>query len=120
MKKLLLAALLVGFAYFGANAQTSPGNSAFGHSHKKLKHTHRPYTATRHIDADRRAINVQHRTIVRTVRRDEDLTNRQQREQVKQANVTHRDNMKMESHENVKMEAHSNGNGNGKGNGKGK
>ena len=37
MKKLLLMAVLAGFTYFGAVAQDVPGNSNYGHSHKKAK-----------------------------------------------------------------------------------
>lgn len=110
MQKLIIASLLAGFAFFGVTAQTSPGNSAFGHSHKKVRHSHHKHIVYHHTDADRRAINVQHRTSVQTITRNTNNTNMQQRDQIKQANVTHRENIKIESHE----KGHANGNGHGK------
>lgn len=93
MKKLLFIAILAGFTSFGAAAQTSPGNSAYGHSHKKAKKAkkHHPvYTTT----SDRRAINVRHKTAVKTIHSNDALSNQQQRDLTKQANVAHKVEMK--------------------------
>lgn len=87
MKKLLSMTILAGFTFFGAVAQ---GNSAYGHSHKKAKH-HHVYSTT---SAQRRAINVQHKTTIATVKDNDALTNQQQKTMVKQANVTHKTEMK--------------------------
>ena len=97
MKKFLFIAILAGFTSFGAVAQTSPGNSTYGHSHKKAKKAkkakkHYPvYTTT---SADRKAINVRHRTAVKTIHSNDALTNEQQRTQTKQANVAHKQELK--------------------------
>lgn len=91
MKKLLLMAVLAGFTYFGGAAQTAPGNSAYGHSHKKAKKHHKVYNGTA---AQRKAINVQHKTAVRTIQQNDALSNQQQKNQIKQANVAHRQEMK--------------------------
>ena len=94
MKKLLFLALFTGFSYFGSVAQTAPGNSAYGHSHKKAKKVkkhHRVYSTT---VADRRAINTTHRTTIKTITSNDALNNQQQKDQIKQANVTHKTQMK--------------------------
>ncbi|MDB5224355.1 MAG: hypothetical protein JWN83_3022 [Chitinophagaceae bacterium] len=94
MKKILLMAILGGLTYFGAAAQ---GNSAYGHSHKKAKkHHHVAY----HNNTDRTAINVRHRTAIRTVKQNDALSNRQQKDLVKQANTTHKVEMKRETMSN--------------------
>ena len=90
MKKLLLMAVLAGFTYFGGAAQ-APGNSAYGHSHKKAKKHHKVYNGTA---AQRRAVNVQHKTAVRTIQQNDALTNQQQKNQIKQANVVHKQEMR--------------------------
>jgi hypothetical protein len=98
MKKLLLMAVFAGFTYFGTTAQDVPGNSAYGQSHKKVKKAKKPkkhYTVTNTTTAaDRKAINTRHRTAVRTATSNDALTNQQQREQVKQANATHKQEIK--------------------------
>ena len=81
-------AVLAGFTYFGAAAQ---GNSAYGHSHKKAKKHHHVTNTTA---AQRRAINVQHRTTIKTVKDNYALTNHQNKDMVKQANVAHKQQMK--------------------------
>jgi hypothetical protein len=93
MKKLFFIAILAGFTWFGAAAQTAPGNSAYGHSHKKAKKAkkHYPvYTTT----SDRKAINVRHRTAVKTTHSNDALSNQQQKDLTKQANVAHKVEMK--------------------------
>ncbi|HUS00445.1 MAG TPA: hypothetical protein VMY77_01890 [Chitinophagaceae bacterium] len=95
MKKLLFIAILAGFTSLGAAAQTSPGNSTYGHSHKKAKKAkkhHRVYTTN---SDDRRAINVRHKTAVKTIHSNDVLTNEQQRTQTKQANVAHKQEIKV-------------------------
>lgn len=93
MKKLFVLTILSGFMSFGAAAQTTPGNSAYGHSHKKAKHHHHHHvystTATQ-----RRALNVEHKTTIKTIKDNDALTNQQQKGMVKQANVTHKMEMK--------------------------
>jgi hypothetical protein len=97
MKKLLFIAVLAGFTSFGAAAQVAPGNSTYGHSHKKVKKAkkakkHYPvYTTT---SADRKAINVRHKTAVKAIHSNDALTNEQQRDMTKQANATHKTEMK--------------------------
>ena len=91
MKKLLLMAVLGCFTYFGTVAQ---GNSAYGHSHKKAKHPKKHYALSNSTAAQRKAYNVQHKTAVKTIRSNDALTNQQQKDQVKQANATHRIEMK--------------------------
>jgi hypothetical protein len=91
MKKIFLMAVVAIFSYFGAAAQ---GNSAYGHSHKKAK---KHYHVTYRENADRNAINVRHRTAIRTTKNNDALTNHQQRIEVKQANTTHRVEMKRET-----------------------
>ena len=90
MKKILFLAMFTGFAYFGSVAQTAPGNSAYGHSHKKAKH-HKVYSSNA---ATRRAINTTHRTTIKSITSNDALSNQQQKDQVKQANVTHKMEMK--------------------------
>ena len=100
MKKLLMMAIFAGFISLGATAQTSPGNSAYGHSHKKIKKHYR-HTVIHHSEnADRNAINVTHRTTIKTVKANDALTNKQSRDQVKQANTTHKIEMKTETMSN--------------------
>lgn len=91
MKKLLFLALFAVFSYFGAAAQ---GNSAYGHSHKKAK---KHYHVTYRENADRQAINVRHKTAIRTVKDNDALSNQQQKVLVKQANTTHQVEMKRET-----------------------
>jgi hypothetical protein len=91
MKKLLFLALFAGLTSFGATAQ---GNSAYGHSHKKAK---RHYHVTYRENADRNAINVRHRTAIRTAKNNDAVTNHQQKIEVKEANTTHRVEMKRET-----------------------
>lgn len=111
MKKLLILSLLACFA-FGASAQTSPGNSAFGHSHKKY---HKHYTVTHHTvihhdnDADRNRVTYSHRTERRTVRTDIDRNrtdrdrdrdrDRDNRGTVRQTTVVHKDEIRKEDHD---------------------
>lgn len=94
MKKLLLIAILAGFSYFGAAAQTAPGNSTFGHSHKKTKKAKKHYPVYTSTSGSRKAINVRHKTAVKTIHSNDALTNEQQRIQTKQANVAHKQEMK--------------------------
>lgn len=111
MKKLFILAIFACFTYFGADAQTKtrPGNSAYGHSHKKAKKLYttpdgtrryhivngrRHYVVTRRNDAARRAINTRHKTAVRTIKNNDGLSNEQQKVAVKQANVAHKTEMK--------------------------
>ena len=90
-------AVVAAFCYLGATAQTAPGNSAYGHSHKKIhKHYHHVVTTHRE-DADRKPINVEHRTTIRTIKHNDDLSNRESRNEVKQANTTHRIEMRKET-----------------------
>jgi hypothetical protein len=91
MKKILLMAIVAAFSYLGANAQTAPGNSAYGHSHKKI---HKHYHVTNNTASNRRAINVTHRTTIKAVTSNDALSNQQQRDQIKQANVSHKQEMK--------------------------
>ena len=97
MKKLLFIAILAGFSWFGASAQTTPGKSTYGHSHKKAKKAkkakkHYPvYTTT---SDERKAINERHKTAVKTIHSNDALTNEQQRTQTKQANVAHKQEIK--------------------------
>ena len=102
MKKLLLLVTFAIVTYFGTSAQTSPGNSAYGHSHKKAKkihkhHHHQQHTVIHREADERKAINVQHKTTIRTIKDNDALTNEQQKDMVKQANVTHKTEMKNES-----------------------
>lgn len=97
MKKILLMAILAGFTYFGAAAQDAPGNSSYGHSHKKAKKANKvkkPYTVSNSTAAQRKAANVQHKTTISTIKDNDLLTNEQQREKVKQANTTHKQQMR--------------------------
>lgn len=102
MKKLLFIAVLAAFTYLGSFAQTTPGNSAYGQSHKKakkakkIKKAKKPYTNTvsQRNDAQRKAINVQHKTAIKTIKDNDALTNQQQKDMVKQANTTHKTAMK--------------------------
>lgn len=94
MKKLLLIAIFAGFTYFGASAQTAPGKSAYGHSHKKAKKAKKHYTVANTNSVNRKAINTTHRTAVRSATSNDLLTNQQQRNQVKQANTTHKQEIK--------------------------
>ncbi len=91
MKKLLFLALFAAFTYFGAAAQ---GNSAYGHSHKKAK---KHYHVTYRENADRQAINVRHKTAIRTAKDNDALSNQQQKVLVKEANTTHKVEMKRET-----------------------
>ena len=107
MKKLFFLTIFACLVYFGASAQVSPGNSAFGHSHKKhAKH----YAYTTRRDGDNRTINYRHRTAIRTIKGNDNYTNGQTRDLVRHTNILHRDEMRTESH--------GNGNGNGKGHNK--
>ncbi len=113
MKKLFFLAIFACFTFFSADAQTKtrPGNSAYGHSHKKAKKAKKHYTAAdgrryhiingrRHYmsskrhDAQRRAINVRHKTAIRTIKDNDALSNEQQKDAVKHANVAHKTEMK--------------------------
>ncbi len=113
MKKLFFLAIFACFTYFATDAQTKaqPGNSAYGHSHKKAKKAKKHYTTSdgrsyhiingrrhyvvsRHQDAQRRAINVRHKTAIRTIKDNDALSNEQQKVAVKQANVAHKTEMK--------------------------
>ena len=99
MKKFLLIAVLAGFTYFGASAQTAPGNSTYGHSHKKTtkakkaKKAKKAYVANT-TSAERKVINSRHRTAVKAATDNDALTNQQQRDQIKQANATHKQEMR--------------------------
>lgn len=93
MKKLLIMTVFAAFTALGVSAQTS-GNSTYGHSHKKTKKAKKHHKTYNTTAADRKAINVQHKTTVRTIRQDNALTNEQQKNQVKQANVAHKQEMK--------------------------
>ncbi|MGI8583064.1 MAG: hypothetical protein ACR2KX_12745 [Chitinophagaceae bacterium] len=94
MKKFFLMAIIAGFTYFGTNAQTAPGNSAYGHSHKKAKKVKKHHYVTKTTAEQRKAINEQHKTAVKTIQQNDALTDQQQKDQIKQANVTHKDQMK--------------------------
>jgi hypothetical protein len=94
MKKLLILALITAFSYFGAIAQTTPGNSAYGHSHKKAKKAKKHYPVYTSTSAERKAINVRHKTAVKTIHSNDILTNEQQKDMTKQANATHKTEMK--------------------------
>ncbi len=117
MKKLFFLAIFACFTYFATDAQTKaqPGNSAYGHSHKKAKKakkhhkTHyttsdgrryhiingrRHYVVSPRQDAQRRAINVRHKTAIRTIKDNDALSNEQQKDAVKHANVAHKTEMK--------------------------
>ena len=87
-------AIFAGFTYFGALAQTAPGNSAYGHSHKKAKKAKKHYTVANTNSANRKAINTRHRTAVRSATSNDVLINTQQRNQVKAANTAHKQDMK--------------------------
>ena len=89
--------MLTCFVYIGASAQVSPGNSAFGHSHKKYT-KHHYYTNTRREDGDRRDVNYRHRTSIRTIQRNDTYNNGQRRDLIRNTNIVHRDNMQRESH----------------------
>lgn len=91
MKKLFLFLIVAGFISFGAIAQTAPGNSAYGHNHKKAK---KHYHVTNTTAAHRRVINVQHKTAIRTIHDNDALTNDQQKNMIKEANTTHKVEMK--------------------------
>lgn len=88
MKKLLLMAVLAGFTFSGAVAQ---GKSTYGHSHKKAK-TH--YKISNSTATDRNAINSAHRTTIKAVTSNDALSNQQQKTRIKQANATHKIEMK--------------------------
>ena len=111
MKKLFILAIFAIFTYFGTEAQTKarPGNSAYGHSHKKAKKAKKAkkyYTANdgrryyilngrRHyVASSRKAINTRHRTTISTIKDNDALTNKQQKVLVKDANVTHKTEIK--------------------------
>ncbi len=108
MKKLFFLAIFACFTYFATDAQTKaqPGNSAYGHSHKKAKKAKKHYHHHQHPaghhhpavinrrDADRRVINVRHKTAIRTIKDNDALSNEQQKDAVKQANVAHKTEMK--------------------------
>ena len=102
MKKLLCIAILAGFTYFGTAAQTAPGNSAFGHSHKKAKKAKKHYPVYTTTSANRKAINVRHKTAVKTAHSNDALNNQQQRDLTKQANVAHKVEMKSVTKSNGK------------------
>lgn len=89
MKKILLMAAFGCFTYLGTVAQ---GNSAYGHSHKKAK-KHHVYNSTA---AQRTTINTQHRTTIKAATSNDALSNQQQKNQIKQANATHKVEMKAE------------------------
>ncbi len=97
MKKLFLLAIFACFTYFGTQAQTTPGKSAYGHSHKKAKKAKKHYHANHRINADRKAINVTHKSTIRSIKDNDALTNQQQKVLVKQANTTHKVQMKNET-----------------------
>lgn len=94
MKKLLFIAILAAFTYSGSIAQTTPGNSAYGHSHKKAKKVKHHNHVTYHGDAERKAANVTHKTTIKTIKDNDALTHQQQKDMVKQANATHKQAMK--------------------------
>lgn len=94
MKKLLVMTILAGFTYFGATAQTGPGNSDYGHSHHKTKKAKKHYHVIKPYDAERRAVNERHKTSIRTIKHNDVLTHQQQKDMVKQANVTHKQDMR--------------------------
>jgi hypothetical protein len=101
MKKLFLLAIFAGFISLGVFAQTDArGNSAYGQSHKKTvkakkaKKAKKPYTVTTTTSDERKAINTRHRTAVKAATSNDALTNAQQREQIKQANATHKTEMR--------------------------
>ena len=114
MKKLFFLAIFACFTYFSADAQTKtrPGNSAYGHSHKKAKKAKKYYTTPdgtrryyisngrrhyvvlRRQDAQRKAINVRRKTAVRTIKDNDALSNEQQNVAKKHANVAHKTEMK--------------------------
>ena len=86
-------AVLAGYTYFGAVAQDVPGNSNYGHSHKKAKKAKKHYTVS-NTSTQRKAANVQHRTTIKTVTSNDALTNQQQKDQIKQANIAHKTQIK--------------------------
>lgn len=92
MKKLLLMAVLAGFISLGAFAQADAG----GQTHKKAvkakkaKKAKKAYRVASTTSAERKAINTRHRTAVKTIHSNDVLTNEQQRELTKQANVAHK------------------------------
>ena len=97
MKKLLFIAFFGCFISLGAVAQKSPGNSAYGHSHKKAKKVKKTYPLTHNKSTHRKAINVAHKTEIQTIKDNDALTNQQQKVLVKQSNVNHKVAMKNES-----------------------
>jgi len=100
MKKVIILVFLACFTILGTYGQTQPGNSAYGHSHKKgnkVRKAKNHHSGTTHNDGHRKAINVRHKTAVRTIKDNDALSNTQQRDMVKEANTTHKVEMKRES-----------------------
>jgi hypothetical protein len=100
MKKLIILAFFAFFTLLNTYGQTQPGNSAYGHSHKKgtkVRKAKIHHTRTTPNDGHRRAINVRHKTAIRTIKDNDALSNTQQRDMVKEANTTHKVEMKRES-----------------------
>ncbi len=96
MKNVIILLFLACFTILGTYGQTQPGNSAYGHSHKKGTKV-RNAKGTNHNDGHRSAINVRHKTAIRTIKDNDALSNTQQRDMVKEANTTHKVEMKRES-----------------------
>ena len=94
MKKFLFIVTIAAFTCFGAAAQTSPGKSAYGHSHKKVKKAKKHRKVYNPVAAQRKALNTQHKTTIRTIKQNDALTNQQEKTMVKQANVAHKQDMK--------------------------
>lgn len=94
MKKILMLAVFAAFTAIGVSAQTTKGKSTYSHSHKQTKQWKKHQKVYNTTAADRKVINAQHKTAIRTARENDALTNEQQKNQVKQANVIHRQEMK--------------------------
>ena len=99
MKKLLLMAVFASFISLGAFAQADPGGQTHQKATKatkarKAKKAKKHYPITNTASANRKAINARHRTAVKSVHSNELLTNEQQRELTKQANVAHKQEIK--------------------------
>jgi ABC-type nickel/cobalt efflux system permease component RcnA len=100
MKKVIILVFLACFTIIGTYGQTQPGSSAYGHSHKKgtkIKKAKIHHSGSAHNDGHRKAINVRHKTTVRTIKDNDALSNTQQKDMVKEANTTHKVEMKRES-----------------------
>lgn len=93
MKKLLFTAFLAACISFGTSAQTTHGNSVYGHSHKKGKKAKKHHKTYNPVAAQRHAMNEQHKTAIHNIKADPSLSNQQKKEQVHIANVTHKQQM---------------------------